>query len=138
LVLRAALGSAPPVQIFGTDYPTPDGTAIRDYVHVADLADAHVRALRHLADGGDSIALNLGTGDGASVRAVIAAVERVAGRPVPQREAPRRPGDPPQLVADPAVARSVLGWQPRHSDLDTIVATALAWERRAAGGASGA
>ena len=138
LVLRAALGSAPPVQIFGTDYPTPDGTAIRDYVHVADLADAHVRALRHLADGGDSIALNLGTGDGASVRAVIAAVERVAGRPVPQREAPRRPGDPPQLVADPAVARSVLGWQPRHSDLDTIVATALAWERRAASGASGA
>ena len=130
LVLRAALGSAPPVQLFGTDYPTRDGSAIRDYIHVTDLADAHVRALRHLTDGGDSLTLNLGTGGGASVREVVAAVERVAGRPVPQRETARRPGDPPELVADPALARRRLGWQPRYSDLDTIVRTALAWETR--------
>ena len=130
LVLRAALGTGDPVQIFGTDYPTPDGTAIRDYVHVSDLADAHVRALGDLAAGGDSAALNLGTGSGCSVREVIAAVERISGRTVPRREADRRPGDPPELVADPALARSRLGWQPRHSDLDTIIATALAWETR--------
>src|SRR5262249_57103827 len=110
-VLRAALGRGDPVEIYGTDYPTPDGTAIRDYIHVTDLADAHVRALGHLERGG-SIALNLGTGQGASVREVIAAVERVAGRPVPQREARRRPGDPPELVADPALARERLRWPP--------------------------
>jgi UDP-arabinose 4-epimerase len=131
LVLRAALGTGVPISIFGTDYPTRDGTAIRDYIHVGDLADAHLRALRHLAGGGENGALNLGTGRGYSVREVIAAVERIAGRPVPQREAPRRAGDPPELVADPALARSRLGWQPRHSDLDTIIATALAWETRA-------
>ena len=130
LVLRAALGRGETLQIFGTDYPTPDGTAIRDYIHVADLADAHVRALAHLRAGGDSAALNLGTGHGHSVRAIVAAVERIAGRPVPCRQAPRRPGDPPQLVADPALARARLGWEPRHSDLDTIIRTALAWEAR--------
>ena len=130
LVLRAALGSGGPVEIYGTDYPTPDGTAIRDYIHVSDLADAHVRALAHLAAGGDSAALNLGTGSGCSVREVIAAVERIAGRRVPKREAARRPGDPPELVADPALARSRLGWQPRHSALDTIIGTALAWASR--------
>ncbi len=129
-ILRAALGRGGPVEIYGTDYPTPDGTAIRDYIHVTDLADAHVRALGHLAAGGDSAALNLGTGSGSSVREVIAAVERIGGRKVPQREAARRPGDPPELVADPALARSQLGWQPRHSDLDTIIGTALAWETR--------
>jgi UDP-arabinose 4-epimerase len=132
-VIRAALGSGDPVEIYGTDYPTPDGTAIRDYIHVTDLADAHVRALDYLEQGGDSIALNLGTGKGSSVREVIAAVERIAARPVPQREAARRPGDPPELVADPALARERLGWSARHSDLDTIVATALAWDNRAAG-----
>jgi len=131
LVLRAALGRGEPLQVFGTDYPTPDGTAIRDYIHVMDLADAHVRALGHLAGGGASLALNLGTGSGHSVREVVAAVERIAGRPVPQREAPRRAGDPPQLVADAALAVVRLGWQPRFSDLDTIVGTALAWETRA-------
>jgi UDP-arabinose 4-epimerase len=129
-VLRAALGTGDPVEIFGTDYPTPDGTAIRDYIHVADLADAHVRALADLAGGGSSVALNLGTGSGASVREVIAAVERVAGRPVARREAPRRAGDPPELVADPNRARARLGWRPQLSDLDTIVRTALAWEIR--------
>jgi UDP-arabinose 4-epimerase len=131
-VLRAALDTGDPVDIYGTDYPTPDGTAIRDYIHVADLADAHVRALADLLAGGDSVALNLGTGHGASVREVIAAVERVAGRPVPRREAPRRAGDPPELVADPSRARTRLGWQPRCSDLETIVRTALAWETRRA------
>ena len=131
LVLRAALGRGAPIEIYGTDYPTPDGTAIRDYIHVSDLADAHLRALGHLAAGGDSVALNLGTGRGHSVREVIAAVERIGGRPVPRREAARRPGDPPELVADPALALSRLGWQARNSDLDTIIATALAWETRA-------
>ncbi len=131
LILRAALGRGDPIQIYGTDYPTRDGTAIRDYIHVSDLAEAHVRALGHLAAGGDSAALNLGTGRGHSVREVIAAVERIGGRKVPQRDAARRPGDPPELVADPALALSRLGWQPRHSDLDTIIATALAWETRA-------
>jgi UDP-glucose-4-epimerase GalE len=130
LVLRAALDRGDPVRIFGTDYPTPDGTAIRDYIHVSDLADAHVRALAYLAAGGESLALNLGTGHGHSVREVVAAVGRIGGRPVPRCEAPRRPGDPPELVADPAFARSRLGWRPRHSELDTIIRTALAWERR--------
>jgi UDP-arabinose 4-epimerase len=131
LVLRAALGRGEKLQVFGTDYSTPDGTAIRDYIHVMDLADAHVRALGHLAGGGDSLALNLGTGSGHSVREVITAVERIAGRPVPYSEAPRRAGDPPELVADPALAVARLEWQPRFSDLDTIVRTALAWETRA-------
>jgi UDP-arabinose 4-epimerase len=130
LVLRAALGRGVPVRVFGTDYPTRDGTAIRDYIHVSDLAEAHVRALGHLAAGGDSAALNLGTGRGSSVREIIAAVERIGGRKVPHREADRRPGDPPELVADPALALARLGWQARHSDLDTIIGTALAWETR--------
>ena len=130
LVLRAALGRGETLRIFGTDYPTRDGTAIRDYIHVTDLADAHVRALRRLAQGGDSIELNLGTGSGHSVREVVAAVERVTGRPAPYREAPRRSGDPPELVADATLACQRLGWSPRYSDLDTIVRTALAWETR--------
>jgi UDP-arabinose 4-epimerase len=130
LVLRAALGTAGPVSIFGTDYPTPDGTAIRDYIHVEDLASAHVRAIQYLAEGGASTALNLATGRGYSVREIIAAVARAAGREVPQREAPRRAGDPPALIADPSLARSVLGWQAECSDLDTIIRTALVWEMR--------
>lgn len=130
LVLRAALGSGPPVSIFGTDYPTEDGTAVRDYIHVEDLAAAHVRALQYLAEGGASTALNLATGRGYSVREIIAAAARAAGRDVPQREAPRRAGDPPALIADPSQARAVLGWQAECSDLDTIIRTALAWEMR--------
>jgi UDP-arabinose 4-epimerase len=130
LVLRAALGQGKPVDIYGTDYPTPDGTAVRDYIHVTDLADAHVRALADLAAGGDSFALNLGTGQGHSVREVVGAVERVSGRPVPRREVARRHGDPPELVADPTLAKSRLGWRPAHSDIDAIVRTALAWETR--------
>jgi len=130
LVLRAALGSMPPVSIFGTDYPTPDGTAIRDYIHVEDLARAHVRALDHLAQGGASAAVNLGTGRGYSVREIIAAAAKAVGHDVPYREAPRRAGDPAALVADPSLAASLLGWRAECSDLDTIIRTALAWEMR--------
>lgn len=127
LAIRAALGQAGAIDIFGTDYPTADGTAVRDYVHVADLADAHVRALAYLAGGGASAAINLGTGSGNSVQEVLDATQRVGGRPVPQRRAPRRAGDPPALVADPGLAASLLGWRATRSDLDTIIATALAW-----------
>ena len=127
LVARAALGQAGPVEIYGTAYPTADGTAIRDYIHVADLADAHVRALQYLEAGSVSATLNLGTGRGHTVREVVAAVKRVGGLSVPWREAARRPGDPPALVADASLAAATLGWRPRRSDLDTIVATALAW-----------
>ncbi|HEY3908934.1 MAG TPA: UDP-glucose 4-epimerase GalE [Stellaceae bacterium] len=132
LVLDAALGRRPVVAIYGTDYPTADGTAIRDYVHVDDLAIAHLRALEHLRAGGASLAVNLGSGVGHSVREVIAAAERVSGRKVPVREAARRPGDPPALVADPGLAAELLGWRAQHSDLDTIMRTALRWHQRAA------
>ena len=130
LVLQAALGHGPHIEIYGTDYPTPDGTAIRDYVHVCDLAIAHLRALERLRGGGGSAAVNLGTGQGHSVREVIAAVELASGRKVPARAAPRRPGDPPALVADPSLAGEILGWHPQHSDLDTIIRTSLAWHTR--------
>ncbi len=132
LVLQAALGQRPQLDIYGTDYPTPDGTAIRDYVHVDDLAIAHLRALERLRDGSASLAVNLGTGSGHSVRQVIAASERVSGRRVPVRPAPRRPGDPPALVADPGLAAELLGWRAQYSDLDTIIRTALAWHQHAA------
>lgn len=127
LVLDAALRRRPQIEIYGTDYPTPDGTAIRDYVHVQDLAEAHLRALEHLEAGGNSMALNLGTGHGHSVREVIRAVEAISGRPVPYREAARRPGDPPSLVADPSLAAELLGWRARISDLSMIIRTALGW-----------
>lgn len=130
LVIQASLGRVPCVEIFGTDYPTKDGTAIRDYIHVMDLAEAHVLALRHLMQGGQSMAINLGTGRGHSVREVIREVERVGSRPVPTREAPRRPGDPPILVADPSKASQVLGWRPRYADMETIVGDALRWHER--------
>ena len=133
LAIQAALGQRPALEIFGTDYPTPDGTAIRDYVHVADLAEAHVLALQHLMNGGDNLAANLGTGQGYSVRQMIAAIERIGGRPVPLRIGPRRPGDPPALVADAAKAQRVLHWQPQCSDIDMIIRTAWRWhnERQA-------
>ena len=129
LAIDAALGLAPPLRVMGTDYDTPDGTAVRDYIHVTDLADAHVRALAYLERGGVSTAMNLGTGTGHSVRDVISAVERATGRKVPRINSPRRAGDPPALVASPDRARAALGWTPRHSDLDSIVRTALAWHR---------
>jgi UDP-arabinose 4-epimerase len=129
LACYAALGRAP-LRVFGSDYPTPDGTAIRDYIHVADLADAHVLALHHLMDGGDSLQLNVGTGRGHSVLEVIRAVERAAGTKVRAEYAPRRAGDAPALVADPARIRQRLGWKPRHSSLETIVSTAWRWHQR--------
>ena len=127
LAIDAALGRRAPLQVFGTDYATPDGTAIRDFIHVTDLADAHVRALAYLIAGGESTALNLGTGRGHSVLQVAAAVERATGRPVPMQDQPRRAGDPPALVADPRRANEVLQWHPRHSALETIVETAWRW-----------
>jgi len=127
LVLEAALGERQQIDIYGTDYPTPDGTAIRDYIHVQDLAEAHLRALEHLGAGRQSVALNLGTGRGCSVREVIRAAEAVIGKPIPSRVTARRPGDPPVLVADPGLAAKSLGWRAQVSDLATIVRTALAW-----------
>jgi UDP-glucose-4-epimerase GalE len=127
LVIQAALGIKPWIEIYGTDYPTPDGTAIRDYIHVTDLAGAHVLALRYLMDGGETAAINLGTGHGLSIREVIAAISGRTGRHIPVREAERRPGDPPVLVANATLAKHVLGWRPQYSDLATIVDTALRW-----------
>ena len=127
LVVKAALRQRPEVEIFGTDYPTPDGTAIRDYIHVVDLADAHVRALDYLAGGGETTELNLGTGEGHSVREVVAGVGKLCGGQVPAKDAPRRAGDPAVLVADPSKARKLFDWQPQHSDLDTIIQSAWKW-----------
>jgi UDP-arabinose 4-epimerase len=132
LLIQAALGARGPVDIFGTDYPTPDGTAIRDYVHVADLAEAHVLGLRYLLEGGQSQALNLGTGTGHSVKQALDAVGAAVGSSVPIKYAPRREGDPAELVADPALAQEVLGWHPRWSHLETIVSTAHSWHSRVA------
>ncbi len=127
LTILSGMGRRPPIEILGTDYETVDGTAVRDYVHVNDLADAHVRAIAYLRDGGASQAMNLGTGVGHSVREVLKEVEKVGGRPVPFVDSLRREGDVPLLVADTALARRELGWIPVHSDLATIVRSAWAW-----------
>jgi UDP-glucose-4-epimerase GalE len=127
--MQAATGVRPALDVFGADYPTPDGTCVRDYIHVNDLADAHVSALERLAGGADSIALNLGTGAGYSVKEVLNKIEQVMGRKVPARIAPRRPGDPPALVADPALAEKVLRWKATRS-LDDIVTTAWKWMQK--------
>ena len=130
LLIDAALGIRGPVPVFGHDYPTPDGTAIRDYIHVVDIADAHLRALRHLSEGGESVSLNLGSGHGVSVREMVEAVAEVTGRPVPTVEAPRRAGDPPALIASSEGARRVLGWWPQFTDLRIILETASDWRTR--------
>lgn len=130
LAMQAVTGGGPPLTLFGDDYPTPDGTCIRDYVHVTDLADAHVRALDWLETDSGAHAFNLGTGRGQSVRQVIDAVEQVAGKAVPHSIGPRRAGDPAELVSDPSKAMRHLGWSPRMSDLDMIVKTAWAWHTR--------
>ncbi len=135
---EAAVGRRPGVSIFGTDYPTPDGTGLRDYIHVEDLATAHLDALTYLRAGGESATLNAGYGHGYSVREVLAAVERANGGPLNISEEPRRPGDPPELVAAADRIHELLGWEPQFDDLDTIVRTALAWERRIAARDSGA
>jgi UDP-glucose-4-epimerase GalE len=127
LVLDAAIGRRPDVTVFGTDYPTSDGTAIRDYIHVCDLARAHTLAIEHLLDRGETVAVNLGNGKGASVREVIDTVRRVTGRDVSARDAPRRPGDPAVLVADARKAHDVFGWAAQRSDLATIIADAWRW-----------
>ena len=129
LALRAAARLGPELQVFGSDYPTPDGTCIRDYIHVADLASAHVKALDHLAAGKESFAVNLGTGSGVSVQEVISAVEEVTGKPVPYKMMPRRPGDPPRLVANPAKAQALLQWKGTRG-LRDVVATAWNWMER--------
>jgi UDP-glucose-4-epimerase GalE len=128
LILDAAAGDAA-FTIFGDDYSTPDGTCIRDYIHVADLADAHVRALRDLLQGGDSAAINVGTGRGWSVRELIDITRTITGRDVPVRVGARRPGDPPTLVSDPSLARARLGWAPRFADAAEQVAHAWAWRQ---------
>ncbi len=127
---ETALGKRRQLHIYGTDYPTPDGTGIRDYIHVSDLAAAHVLALQRLQSGGESITLNCGYGHGYSVWEVVRAVEQVHGSPIPVVESERRPGDPPALVADGSLAREALGWQPRYDDLEFIVRTSYDWERK--------
>jgi len=127
---EAAVGKRDHVAIFGTDYPTPDGTGVRDYIHVDDLADAHLDALAYLRRGGTPVTLNVGYGHGYSVRQVLESVERLSGKRLTVLEEPRRLGDPPRLIARADRIRSELGWQPRLDDLDTIVRSALAWEER--------
>jgi UDP-glucose 4-epimerase len=127
--LRTAMGRRESVSVFGFDYSTPDGTAIRDYIHVEDLGSAHILALEYLQAGGSSECLNLGTGQGYSVKEVIEASKRVTGREIPATMEPRRPGDPSRLVANAEKARSVLGWRPRYTDLDDIVQTAWEWHQ---------
>ncbi|HEV8016928.1 MAG TPA: UDP-glucose 4-epimerase GalE [Steroidobacteraceae bacterium] len=127
---EAAAGRRAGVAIYGTDYPTEDGTGVRDYIHVEDLACAHLDALSYLRSGGASTTLNVGYGHGYSVRQVLASVERVSGRRLAVREEPRRPGDPPALIARADRIRAQLGWSPRLDDLDTIVRTAYDWEQR--------
>jgi UDP-arabinose 4-epimerase len=128
LAIDAASGRGPPLQIFGTDYPTADGTCERDFIHVSDLASAHVAALRCLHNGSETLALNLGTGRSYSILEIVTAIERVTGRRVPVVQAPRRPGDPAILVADAWRAQQILNFKPKHSGLDTIIETA--WRSR--------
>ncbi len=128
LALGAILGG-PPLTVYGEDYPTPDGTCIRDFVHVSDLADAHVAALRSLEASGPSTAYNLGTGSGTSIKALLASVERVTGQPVPYRTGARRAGDPARLVASSDRIRRELGWTPRFEAIDRVVETAWQWQR---------
>ena len=130
LVLQTAAGKRPNITIYGTDYDTPDGTCIRDYVHVSDLAEAHVLALKALSSNGSSASYNLGTGRGFSVREVIETAHSVTGREIRVQEGPRRPGDPPQLVADATRAKTELGWTPKYADLDQIVKSAWSWSLR--------
>ncbi|MEN6542692.1 UDP-glucose 4-epimerase GalE [Parvibaculum sp.] len=127
---QTALGQRPYIEVFGEDYPTKDGTCIRDYIHVSDLAAAHTSALTYLRNGGASLVANCGYGHGFSVREVLRSVERAAGREIEIRRAPRRPGDPASVVSNPARLKATLGWAPNYDDLDTIVSHALAWEMK--------
>ncbi|MGF1512113.1 MAG: UDP-glucose 4-epimerase GalE [Elainellaceae cyanobacterium] len=129
LVLQTALGKREAISIYGTDYPTPDGSCVRDYIHVCDLADAHVRGIQYLLDGNSSTAFNLGNGSGFSVREIIDAARRVTGKPIKAIECDRRPGDPPMLVGSAEKAQSILGWQPRYTDVTDIIAHAWQWHQ---------
>ena len=133
LAVEVLTGQRDKLSIFGGDYPTDDGTGVRDYIHVVDLANAHVKALDYLRGGGDSQVLNCGYGKGSSVKQVIAALERVSNRKIPVEMAPRRAGDVAELVAEAGRIRGLLGWQPEHDDLELIVRTALDWERKRIG-----
>lgn len=128
--LKTAKGEFPRLMIFGTDYPTPDGTCIRDYIHVCDLADAHVLSMEHILNGGDSAALNCGYGTGYSVREVVETAKKITGIDFPVVAADRRPGDPPALIADSARLRRLTGWTPRFNDLSFIIETAWSWEKK--------
>lgn len=130
LVIQSALKKSGPIQVFGTDYSTPDGTAIRDYIHVTDLAEAHLKALHYLEKGGQSAAFNLGTGQGYSVTEVIQTVETVTGMKVATQKTGRREGDPPILIAEAGLSARILDWKPLHSDLKEIISTAWKWHRR--------
>ncbi|HEY1962192.1 MAG TPA: UDP-glucose 4-epimerase GalE [Rhizomicrobium sp.] len=127
---QVALGRVPHLDIFGSDYPTPDGTGIRDYIHVADLIAAHLLALDALRAGDEPAVYNVGYGRGLSVREVVRGMQAVIGRELPTKESPRRPGDPPILISDPSRIKSKLGWQPQHADLSEIIRSALEWEHR--------
>jgi UDP-glucose 4-epimerase len=127
---QVALGRVSHLDVFGTDFPTPDGTGVRDYIHVTDLANAHLLALDALRTGASSTSYNCGYGTGFSVRQVIDCMEAVLGRRLPVKEGPRRPGDPPSLISDPTKLKTVLKWRPEHDDLDEIIRSALEWERR--------
>ncbi|HAG95873.1 MAG TPA: UDP-glucose 4-epimerase GalE, partial [Gammaproteobacteria bacterium] len=130
VAVECAVGKRDQVYIFGTDFNTPDGTGVRDYIHVEDLASAHIKALDYLRNGGTSITLNAGYGHGYSVREVLEMVGKVNGKPLKTIETDRRAGDPPALIAKATKIRDVLGWQPRHDNLETIVSSALNWERK--------
>jgi UDP-glucose 4-epimerase len=132
-----ALGKRDALYIFGTDYPTPDGTGVRDYIHVEDLAEAHLKALDYLRDGGESQTLNCGYGHGYSVREVLDTVQKVHGKPLNIIETERRAGDPPTLIAGADRIREVLGWAPRHDDLEIIARSSLDWERKLIEGGAG-
>jgi UDP-glucose 4-epimerase len=129
LILQAAAGVRPHISIFGDDYPTRDGTAVRDYIHVSDLSQAHLLAVKHLQAGGDSQFVNLGNGQGFSVAEVIEATRRVTGRPIEAVTAPRRAGDPSTLIADSAKAKTLLGWKPQYADIESIIETAWRWHQ---------
>ncbi len=129
LTIQTALGIRPSLSVYGTDFPTKDGTAIRDYIHVSDLADAHVRALKYLFEKKECLALNLGTGNGYSVREIITEIEKITKKPLPHELSPRNPADPSVLIADAKAATHLLAWRPRFSDLPTLLSTALSWHK---------
>ncbi|MNP40148.1 UDP-glucose 4-epimerase [compost metagenome] len=129
LIIQAALGQRPSIQVFGEDYNTADGTCVRDYIHVSDLADAHMRAVNYLMDGGESNIFNLGNGQGFSVKEVISTVKNVTGRDFPVVTSPRRAGDPAVLIASSEKARTVLGWDPKFAKLEDIIGSAWEWHK---------